>query len=127
MNMTTSSTKTAVGYGFTCLICTLGARSILSPIPASRTFGIPMQPATDKWQYVSVMGVRSFAFGIAVGALIYRGERKAAGVVMSTAALVGSVDAWAVRNAAGRWTQDAWGHIVGDGAFALGGLWLAME
>ena len=127
MDLNTSSAKTTLGYLFTTLICSLGARSILSPIPASRTFGIPMHPATDKWQYVSVMGVRSFAFGVAVGALMYRGERKAAGVVMSTAALVGSVDAWAVSSAAGRWTRDAWGHVVGDGAFALGGLWLAME
>lgn len=127
MALDTLSTKTNTTYLLSTFICVLGAHSILSPIPASLAYGIPMHPDNDKWQYVPVMGARSFALGAAAGILTYRGQRRAAGIVLSTAGIVGPVDVWACWSAAGAMTKEAWGHVFGDGLFAVAGLWLAIS
>jgi len=127
MELNTSNARTGLGYLLSTFICAMGARSIIDPINQSRAYGIPVTAATDKWQYVPVMGARSLALGMAAGTLMFRGERKAAGVVLSTSALIGPVDVWACWNVAGRMSSEAWGHVLGDGLFAVAGLWLAME
>lgn len=127
MELNKSNARTGLGYLLSAFICAMGARSIVDPINQSQAYGVPMTAATDKWQYVPVMGVRSLALGIAAGTLMLRGDRKAAGVVLSTAALIGPVDVWACWSAAGRMSSEAWGHVFGDGLFAVTGLWLAME
>lgn len=127
MELNASNARTGLGYLFSTLICAMGARSIVDPINQARACGVPMTTATDKWQYVPAMGVRSLALGIAAGTLMFRGDRKAAGVVLSTAVLIGPVDVWACWSAACAISSEAWSHVLGDGFFAVAGLWLAME
>ena len=126
MELNRDTAKTTLGYVLSTFICVMGARSIIDPVNQSHAYGVPVNRETDKWQYVPVMGVRSLAIGVAAGTLMYRGQRKAAGVVMCTAALIGPVDVWACWSSAGKMTSEAWGHVIGDGIFAVAGLWLAM-
>lgn len=127
MELNASNARTGLGYLLPTLLCAMSARSIIDPINQARVYGIPMTATTDKWQYVPAMGARGLALGIAAGSLMFRGDRKAAGVVLSTAALVGPVDAWMCWSAAGEMSSEAWGHLLGDGFFAVAGLWLATE
>lgn len=126
MEMNIANAKTGLGFLLSAILCTAGARSIIEPIKQSRVYGVPVNKTTDKWQYVPVMGARNIALGIAAGTLMFNEGRVPAGVVLSTAALVGPVDVWACWNSAGKMSSEAWGHVFGDGMFAAAGLWLAM-
>ena len=72
------------------------------------------------------MGARNLAAGIATGVLMYRGERRAAGIMFCTASIIGPVDAWACWSAAGKMTSEAWGHVIANALSTAAGLWMAM-
>ncbi|KAI9815529.1 MAG: hypothetical protein M1827_002663 [Pycnora praestabilis] len=120
--MDTNTAKTATGYVLSCVICAGAIQSIVDPVAYSTTYGIPINTATS--DYVPVLGARELALGLAIGTFMFRGEKRAAGVVLCTALVAGLLDAWFISRHAGRMTGAAWSHVVGNGLAAAAGAWL---
>ncbi|KAI9722310.1 MAG: hypothetical protein M1812_001782 [Candelaria pacifica] len=121
--MSTDTIKLYTASLLSFAIISLGTRAILSPIPASKVYGVPATNTITS-AYVPVMGARNVAIGLAASMFILRGDIKGAGTVFSTALLVGAVDSWVCYKHWGRANRDVWGHLVGDGIFGGVGLWL---
>ena len=119
--MDIQTAKTSLGYISSGLLLTTGIRAILDPKAISQTYGIPAEDTTSS--YVPAMGVRTFAIGLSVGALLFQGQTRAAGTVLSTALLVGPLDTWIVYRHTGKVTSAVVNHIVGDGLAGALGLW----
>ena len=120
--MNVENLKTSVGYLLSGGLVTIGTRSLLDPVSASKLYGIPTQDSTSS--YVPAMGIRNIAIGTSIGALILQGQKRAAGTVLATGLLVGLLDAWITYRFAGRWTAAVSNHVLGDGLAAVAGLWL---
>ncbi|MCJ1297678.1 hypothetical protein MMC08_000466 [Hypocenomyce scalaris] len=121
--MDTPTAKTLTGYLLSLVLCAGSIRAILDPVAQSHVYGIPATSAAAS-AYVTAMGARTLAIGLAVGTFVYRGERRAAGTVLCLALVVGAVDTWATWRSVGGWNAAVWSHVVGDGLFVVAGRWL---
>ena len=114
--------KTTLGYLLSCALVAIGTRAILDPVSVSKMYGIPTEDSTGS--YVPVMGIRNISTGVSIGTLLLQGQKRAAGTVLSTALLVGSLDVWITYRYAGQWTTEVSNHLLGDGIAGAVGLWL---
>lgn len=114
--------KTALGYFFSAALVTMGIRGLLDPVPFSETYGIPAE--NSKNSYVPATCARNIAIGLSIGALLYQDQKRAAGTVLATAFVVGSLDVWITYRYAGKWTAAVLNHVVGDAMCGAVGVWL---
>ena len=113
--------KTSLGYFCSGALIMMNIQAILDPVSASQTYGIPNENITSS--YVPVMAARNIAQGLSIGALLYQGQKRAVGTVLSTAFVVGALDTWLTYRYAGQISSAVVKHVVGDGFAGALGLW----
>ena len=120
--MDAMTVKTSLGYVFSAALIALGVHGLLDPVSYSTAYGIPAEDSRDS--YVGPTCARTIGLGLATGALLYQGQKRAAGTVLPTAFVVGSLDTWITYRYAGQWTAAVLSHVWGDALPGAVGLWL---
>ncbi len=113
--------KSSLGYLSAGGLVIMGIRGILDPVAVSQLYGIPHADTLSS--YIPVMGARNIAIGVSIGALLFQDQRRAAGTVLSTALIIGPLDAWITYRYAGQLTSEVLSHVVADGLVGLLGFW----
>ena len=122
--MDVETIKRSIDYLLSGGLIAIGTRAILDPVGHSKTYGIPLSNLTASYSYVPPVSFRNISTGLSIGALLFQGQKRAAGTVLATALVVGSLDTWYTYTYAGQWSSAALNHVVGDGLAGLAGLWL---